>query len=950
MEDQEIDALIQTLNSSKDFLSLFCAVQRLGRIATGNPKVIAALIQLLDTTKDEDTRWRVAAILREIATGNPKVIAALIQLLDTTKDDYTRREVAAILGEIDPGNPKVIAALIQLLDTTKDEDTRWRVAAILGEIDPGNPKAIAVLIQLLDTTKDKDTRWRLAEILGEIDLGNPKAIAALIQLLDTTKDEDTRWRLAVILGKIAPGNSKAITALIQLLDTNKDDYTRREVAEILGKIDPGNPKAIAALIQLLDTNKDDYTRRKVAAILGKIDPGNPRAITVLIQLLDTNKDDYTRRKVAAILGKIATGNSQVIEKVLNILRINKKVQVEKLIVDILGEIAVGNATAIAGLRELIQTTQSALTRSRLIEVLAKIDTITDWKTEQFEDELQLFLQTTRIKETADRYLYLNHDQKAKFCYHRIIACLERLQVGKDIITRRTLMESYLNLYQKIVNFAIKTQDFKTAFFYAQIFRNRYLVERITQYDTPLPKTLDRELTKSIEQAKKIECKTLINYTDALLQNLPKPEIDQLSQQWETAKQKLEQLYQQVALTEPEFIAKTQVYPISFDEVQTLLPSDTAIIDFFFTENRLITQIILPQTSDPIVPPELYLEFQTNPLKSLAEAWVNDISGKHYSEKDKSRIEALDVQGRIEKLSAFLNFSQLENYIPKTIKHLILVPNTYLHLFPLHALLINDNQPLINRFSVQYYPNLLLWKICQQRQRPQQNFIAVENPTQDENLIFAQAEVASIIQCSKFQKTHIINGENALKSDILKRAQDNHYFHFSGHAEYNFKNPLNSYLMLSKNHQDNLTLNTILAEMQMSCADLVTLSACCTGVVDGLQPTDEHLGIATGFLLAGAKAIVGSLWQVNSISTAFLLDEFYRQFDAVGNKAIALQNAQNWLRCCTAENLRERANTWDLSVLGSTDRFILNQAVNRLEGIPIPFQNPYYWSAFILVGC
>ena len=698
----------------------------------------------------------------------------------------------------------------------------------------------------------------------------------------------------------------------------------------------------------LDTTKDEDTRKEVAEILGEIDPGNPKAITALIQLLDTTKDDYTRREVAEILGKIAAGNPQEIEKLLNILRINKKVRVEKLIADILGKIAVGNATAIAGLRELVQTTQSALTRSHLREVLKKIDTITDWKTEQFEDELELFLQTTRIKETADHYLYLNPDQKAKFCYHRIIACLERLQVGKDIITRRTLMESYLNLYQKIVNFAIRTQDFKTAFFYAQIFRNRYLVERITQYDTPLPKTLDIELTKSIEQAKQIECKTLINYTDALLQNLSKPEIDQLSQQWETAKQELEQLYQQVALTEPEFIAKTQVYPISFDEVQTLLPSDTAIIDFFFTENRLITQIILPQTSDPIVPPELYLEFQKNPLKSLAEAWVNDISGKHYSEKDKSRIEALDVQGRIEKLSAFLNFSQLENYIPKQIKHLILVPNTYLHLFPLHALLINDNQPLINKFSVQYYPNLLLWKICQQRQRPQQNFIAVENPTQDKDLIFAQAEVASIIQCSKFKKTHIIKGKNALKSDILKLAQDEHYFHFSGHAEYNFKNPLNSYLMLSENHQDNLTLNTILAEMQMSCADLVTLSACCTGVVDGLQPTDEHLGIATGFLLAGVKAIVGSLWQVNSISTAFLLDEFYRQFDAVGNKAIALQNAQNWLRCCTAEKLRERANTWDLSVLESKPRFRLDLALDRLEGIP--FQNPYYWSAFILVGC
>ncbi|MEW6498001.1 MAG: CHAT domain-containing protein [Cyanobacteriota bacterium] len=247
----------------------------------------------------------------------------------------------------------------------------------------------------------------------------------------------------------------------------------------------------------------------------------------------------------------------------------------------------------------------------------------------------------------------------------------------------------------------------------------------------------------------------------------------------------------------------------------------------------------------------------------------------------------------------------------------------------------------------YFPSLQVWKICQNRQRSRNSLIGIENPTQDKDLIFAKAEVASISQRKQFLQSQLLKGQQASKSDVLRSATHHHCFHFSGHAEYNFENPLDSYLMLSENSEENLTLNTIFADMHMPQADLVTLSACCTGVVDAFQPTEEHLGLATGFLLAGAKAVIGSQWKVNSISTAFLLDEFYRQLDETDNKAVALQNAQNWLRRCTADQLRERAKTWDLSQLEPREQFRLERVLHRLKGIP--YENPYYWAAFILTG-
>ncbi|KYC42275.1 hypothetical protein WA1_20060 [Scytonema hofmannii PCC 7110] len=148
---------------------------------------------------------------------------------------------------------------------------------------------------------------------------------------------------------------------------------------------------------------------------------------------------------------------------------------------------------------------------------------------------------------------------------------------------------------------------------------------------------------------------------------------------------------------------------------------------------------------------------------------------------------------------------------------------------------------------------------------------------DKDLIFVKAEVSSIRQRRQFVQHQILAGQHASKAQVLKLAESHHCFHFSGHAEYNFEQPLDTYLMLSQDNAQNLTLSSILSDLQMQNADLVTLSACCTGLVDAFQPSDEHLGLATGFLLAGAKAVIGSQWKVNSIATAFLFDEFYRQF-------------------------------------------------------------------------
>ncbi|MBD2575785.1 CHAT domain-containing protein, partial [Arthrospira platensis] len=775
---------------------------------------------------------------------------------------------------------------------------------------------------------------------------NETAISALVNLLETTTDESTRILAAESLGQIGKDNETAISALVNLLETTTDKSTRIQAAKSLGQIGKDNETAMSALVNLLETSTDWYTRRRVAESLGQIGTGNERAISALVKLLETNKDKKNRSQDLKTLGQIATGNEMAIKKLIEWLDNSSSL---RSIAETLEKIACpGNSTTIEGLRELLHKSSSAYTRQQVKNLLQKLDPRQSEEREQDEDNLLLFLTTTRLKETADRYFSVNSYQKKKFCYQRILACLDRMQQGRDILTRRSLLQSYLQLYQQIVSFSIHFKDNKRAFIYTELFRNRYLVERIAQQDASFPATISKQLAQNINTAKQRERQTLQAYTDNMNQHLPEVELETLSLDWENAKETLENLYRQVAETEPEFIAKTKVYPISFEEVKKLLPSDTAIIEFFFTENELITLLILPGQESPLIPEKLRVNLKPqNPFERLARDWVADLADKSKSKNDAIQTTREELPRRIDHLGELLNFSELEKYLPRQIQQLIIVPNNSLHLFPIHAVPLNPTQRLIDRFSVRYFPNLQIWKICQNRQRSRDSFLGIENPTDDKDLIFAKAEMASICQGRNFTKPEVFTGSEARKSKILESAKNYHCFHFSGHAEYNFKNPLDSYLMLSEDHKENLTLSTLFADLHLPDADLVTLSACCTGVVDAFQPTDECLGIATGFLLAGAKAVVSSLWKVNSIATAFLLDEFYRQLEQTPDKAVALQKAQNWLRTRTADELRNRANNWDLSKLEPKEQFRLERALKRLQGIS--FENPYFWAAFIVTG-
>jgi len=142
-------------------------------------------------------------------------------------------------------------------------------------------------------------------------------------------------------------------------------------------------------------------------------------------------------------------------------------------------------------------------------------------------------------------------------------------------------------------------------------------------------------------------------------------------------------------------------------------------------------------------------------------------------------------------------------------------------------------------------------------------------------------------------------------------------HFATHAVFNENEPGLSGLILSRFDDEGgprdgfVRLNDIYNLRLL--AELVVLSACDTALGEEIEG-EGLVGIVRGFMYAGSKRVVASLWQVADLATAELMSRFYHEMLAEGRApADALRRAQ-------------------LYVMGQRR-----------------WRHPFYWAAFTLQG-
>lgn len=256
---------------------------------------------------------------------------------------------------------------------------------------------------------------------------------------------------------------------------------------------------------------------------------------------------------------------------------------------------------------------------------------------------------------------------------------------------------------------------------------------------------------------------------------------------------------------------------------------------------------------------------------------------------------------------------------------------------------------------------------------QQQLFGIQNPLKD--LSYTDLELAAIQQMFP-GNSEILVKNAATKTNLNdQNLQQADYIHFSCHGYFNFQEPRLSALLLAdcqvspeeaKNKvsansmrylptedggaidlEKCLTLGEIFALNLEKCR-LVNLSACETGLIEFTTLTDEYVSLPSGFLYAGCTNVVSSLWTVNDFSTAFLMIKFYQNLKEGLSKALALNQAQLWLRDLTKEDL-ERWIEENSLPLKPAVRMSLRRRFYQFEEGAKPFQSPFYWAAFCEIG-
>jgi CHAT domain-containing protein len=185
-----------------------------------------------------------------------------------------------------------------------------------------------------------------------------------------------------------------------------------------------------------------------------------------------------------------------------------------------------------------------------------------------------------------------------------------------------------------------------------------------------------------------------------------------------------------------------------------------------------------------------------------------------------------------------------------------------------------------------------------------------------------------------------------------------------HGTYNVKHPRRSQLILAGRESIPEAERTIsLGEALDDSVDLVglrllVLSACESSVFDIRHAPNEVLGLAAGFLQAGAAGVIASLWNVGDRPTYLLMSRFaelYLNPSTSLSPAQALAQAQRWLREEATNRVLQNYQPAFVDELSEAHKKRLLRlrmdaaALVQKEPDACMYADPKHWAAFVVTG-
>lgn len=413
---------------------------------------------------------------------------------------------------------------------------------------------------------------------------------------------------------------------------------------------------------------------------------------------------------------------------------------------------------------------------------------------------------------------------------------------------------------------------------------------------------------------------------------------------------------------PRYASLTQPQVVTVSDVQRqLLDADTMVLEYLLSDERSYVWAITRDDAAVFeLPGRRFIEPAARAFYELLTK-NQPVPGETF---DQQQARIMAAQAQLPRAAAALSDLVLRPVADKLgKKRLLIVADGALQYVPFQALMIpapagGEFQPLLLNHEVINEPStsvlaLMVGNTAQRRVPPYSVMVyadpvfeardsrvkaGVGTPPPDQNkqlqqafrdVGFADGSPIPALPASREEAQAIISmapwrsGYQALNF-AANRASVNEtdlsqyrVIHFATHGFVDYQHPELSGLVLSMvdekgNPQDGFLRMHDIYNLNLP-VDLVVLSACNTGL--GKEVKGEGLiGLTRGFMYAGARGVVASLWKVDDDATAELMKQFYAGMFQKGlTPAAALRDAQLALRS---------HKRWE---------------------------SPYYWAAFVIQG-
>src|SRR5215475_10278753 len=401
--------------------------------------------------------------------------------------------------------------------------------------------------------------------------------------------------------------------------------------------------------------------------------------------------------------------------------------------------------------------------------------------------------------------------------------------------------------------------------------------------------------------------TLLSRIDRLREELnvhymrvkPETQCSQAAPDFEkivSKEQELARSLREVGIEDSEYASLHQVNVTELEEVQQFIPDRTTLVEYFITQQEVLA-FVISRCAAVVVRSLASAERVRSLQEELSFQLEKFLLGPEFIGAHSQQILKTTTH-YLEALHAALVGPLLGQI---STPHVIIVPHGSLHSLPFHSL-YDGSRYLIDRFEITYAPSASVLRYCLEKPA-----VADVQPlivgVADANAPLVDFETRALQNI--FPEANILAGERANRDAFAQAAQHASFVHVATHSVFRNDNPMFSSFKLADAYVTALDL------FSMNCqTNLAVLSGCQSGLGQ-VGESDDLLGLMRGFLYAGARSLLMSLWSVSDESTVTLMKEFYNEWRMGASKAKALQKA--------------------------------------MLAVRDTYPNPFHWAPFVLVG-